>query len=72
MTDRTSANGKYTLTATLGMVLGKSLHFDSYEEASDLGHLMTVGQPIGIVVLTSPEGRVMWSYKRRLSDDDNG
>jgi len=57
-------DGKYTLTATLGMVLGKSLHFSSYEEASDLAQLMLVGQPIGQLAVYDPDGRVVWSYER--------
>lgn len=58
-------DGKYTVTATMGMVLGKSLHFTSYEEATDLAHLMTQGQPVGTLEVKGPDGKVIWSYTKK-------
>lgn len=60
-----SKEGKFAVRATMGMVLGKSLYFSTYEEASDLAHLMTTGQPVGEVAVVSPEGKVIWSYSRK-------
>ena len=57
--------GKFTVKATMGMVLGKSLHFTQYEEASDFAGLMIQGQPIGQVEVLNPEGKVIWSYSRK-------
>ena len=57
--------GKFAVRATMGMVLGKSLYFSTYEEASELAHLMLDGQPIGSVEVVSPEGKVIWSYSRK-------
>lgn len=56
---------KFAVRATMGMVLGKSLYFSTYEEASELAHLMLDGQPVGQVEVVSPEGKVIWSYTRK-------
>lgn len=57
-------DGKYSVKATMGMVLGKSLYFTQYEEASDFAHLMIQGRPVGTVEVLDPEGQVVWSYTR--------
>lgn len=57
--------GKFAVRATMGMVLGKSLYFSTYEEASELAHLMLEGQPIGQVEVVRPDGKVVWSYSRK-------
>ena len=59
-----SKDGRYSVKATVGMVLGKSLHFTQYEEASEFAALLTQGQPVGTVEVLSPEGTVIWSYTR--------
>jgi hypothetical protein len=58
-------DGKFAVRATMGMVLGKSLYFSSYEEASELAHLMLDGQPVGQVEVVSPDGKIIWSYSRK-------
>ena len=60
-----SKDGKFTVRATIGMVLGKSLHFTQYEKASDFAHLMIQGQPAGVVEVLNPEGKLIWSYYRK-------
>lgn len=58
--------GKFTVVATLGMSLGQSTQFNSYEEASDFAGLLLVGQPPGQVEVVKPDGTVIWSYTRAL------
>lgn len=55
---------RFQVKATMGMVLGKTLFFEKYEDASDLAHLMCQGQPVGTVEVVNPEGKTCWSYSR--------
>lgn len=48
----------------MGMVLGKTLYFTEYNDASEFAHLMCEGQPAGKVEVINPEGKVCWSYER--------
>lgn len=55
---------KFAVKATMGMVLGKTLYFTQYEDASDFAHLMCQDKPAGTVEVINPEGKVCWSYSR--------
>lgn len=61
----TRGEGKFAVRATMGMVLGKSLFFSTYDEASEFADLMLVGQPIGSVEVVRPDGKVVFSYTRK-------
>lgn len=55
---------RFQVKATMGMILGKSMYFEKYEDASDFAHLMCQGQPAGTIEVLNPEGKVCWSYTR--------
>lgn len=56
---------RFAVKATMGMVLGKTLYFTQYEDASDFAHLMCKDQPLGKVEVINPKGQVCWSYERK-------
>jgi hypothetical protein len=55
---------RFAVKATMGMVLGKTLYFNEYQDASDFAHMMCEGQPVGKVEVVNPKGITCWSYER--------